>query len=102
MKKESDIRETEYVFDIDELETRFLMTFFRLRAGINMKEYERRFGPHFEEKYGERIAPFIENGYMVKTQHGYRLTRRGMLISNFVLSSILNLLPEDFDNCTVE
>jgi oxygen-independent coproporphyrinogen-3 oxidase len=97
IKNESDIRESEYVFSEAELETRFLMTFFRLRAGISIKEYERRFGPHFEEKYGERIAPFIENGYMVKTQHGYRLTRQGMLISNFVLSSILNLLPEDFE-----
>lgn len=97
MKNESDIREEEYVFSEEELETRFLMTCFRLRAGINLKEYARRFGDHFEEKYGERIAPFIERGDIVKTQHGYRITRHGMLISNFVLSSILNLLPEDFE-----
>jgi oxygen-independent coproporphyrinogen-3 oxidase len=102
IKNESEIRETEYLFNREELETRFLMTFFRLRAGINLKEYERRFGPNFEKKYGERIMPFIKRRDIIKTQHGYRLSRQGMMISNFILSSILNLLPEDLENETVE
>ncbi len=98
IKKESDIREAEYIFNNEELETRFLMTFFRLRAGINAEEYKRRFNLDFEEQYGEKIKPFLESKHMVKTQYGYRLTRKGMLISNFILSSVLNLLPEDFEN----
>jgi oxygen-independent coproporphyrinogen-3 oxidase len=98
IKKESDIRDAEYIFNKEELETRFLMTFFRLRAGINAEEYKRRFNLDFDERYGEEIKPFLASKHMVKTQYGYRLTRKGMLISNFILSSILNLLPEDFEN----
>ena len=98
IKKESDIRDAEYIFNKEELETRFLMTFFRLRAGINAEEYKRRFSLNFDERYGEEIKPFLASKHMVKTQYGYRLTRKGMLISNFILSSILNLLPEDFEN----
>ena len=96
-KKESDIRETEYIFNDQELETRFLMTFFRLRAGISAEEYTRRFGFDFEERYGEEIAPFLRSKHLVKTTRGYRLTRKGMLVSNYILSTILNLLPEELE-----
>ena len=94
-KKESDIRETEYIFNDQELETRFLMTFFRLRAGISTDEYTRRFGYNFEERYAAEIEPFLMSKHLIKTQRGYRLTRKGMLISNYILSSILNFSPED-------
>jgi oxygen-independent coproporphyrinogen-3 oxidase len=94
-KRESDIRETEYIFNDQELETRFLMTFFRLRAGISTEEYTRRFGFDFEEKYAEEIEPFLRSGHLVKTKRGFRLTRKGLLISNYILSSILNLLPDE-------
>ena len=95
IKKESEIRETEYLLNNEELETRFVMTFFRLRAGINIEEYNRRFEMDFDEKYGERLAPYIAAQCIVKTQYGYRLTRRGMLISNYILSDILDLLPDE-------
>jgi oxygen-independent coproporphyrinogen-3 oxidase len=95
LKKESEIRETEYMFNKEDLETRFVMTFFRLRAGINEEEYTRRFGINFEQKYGEKMEPYIKAQCIVKTQYGYRLTRRGMLISNYILSDILDLLPNE-------
>ena len=95
-KKEGDIRDTEYIFNEQELETRFLMMFFRLRAGIITDEYTRRFGLDFEEKYAVEIEPFLRSGHLVKTNQGFRLTRKGLLISNYILSTILNLLPEDF------
>lgn len=97
IKNEGEIRSYEYVFNIEELETRFVMTSFRLRAGINTTEYERRFKRDFEDKYLERMEPYIVRGDIVKTSNGYRLTRQGILISNTILSDILNLLPEDFE-----
>lgn len=97
VKKESEIRAEEYIFNNEELETRFLMMCFRLRAGINVKEYKRRFGHDFEDRYGEKLQFFLNFQYIVHTNYGYRLTRKGMLISNTVLSNILNLLPEDFE-----
>jgi len=95
VKKESEIRETEYMLNDAEREERFVMTCFRLRAGINTEEYTRRFGLYFDSKYGEKIERFIQSKHIVTTPYGYRLTRKGMMISNYILSDILDLLPED-------
>ncbi|MBQ9747066.1 MAG: radical SAM family heme chaperone HemW [Clostridia bacterium] len=89
IKKENDIRQTEYALDEADLETRFVMLFFRLRAGVNTDEYTRRFGTSFEEKYAEKLEPYMRDKYIVSTPHGYRFTRKGMLISNHILSDIL-------------
>ena len=95
IKKESEIREAEYMFNNTELEERFVMTCFRLRAGISTEEYNRRFGLDFEAEYGKKIARFLESEHIVSTQYGYRLTRKGMLISNYILSDILDLDPNE-------
>jgi oxygen-independent coproporphyrinogen-3 oxidase len=89
IKKEKDLRCEEEFYDKEALEFRFLMMCFRLRAGVNMREYSRRFGWNFEERYGEEIKPFLASKHMVKTQYGYRLTRQGMMVSNYVLGTIL-------------
>ena len=62
---------------------------FRLRLGIDVIEYEERFGDDFEARYLEKMAPFIDKQYILKTKTGYRLSRRGLLISNYILSEIL-------------
>lgn len=86
---DEDVGAPEHVLDKEELETRYLMTSFRLRAGINCAEYNRLFGQPFEKKYEDKIEKYINAEFMVKTLHGYRLTRRGMMISNTILSDIL-------------
>jgi len=68
----------------------FVMLGFRLRAGIDVVEYCERFGDDFEVKYSEKMQDFIEKEYIMKTKNGYRLSRRGFLISNYILSEILN------------
>ena len=67
----------------------FVMLGFRLRLGIDVIEYEERFGDDFEARYLEKMAPFIDKQYILKTKTGYRLSRRGLLISNYILSEIL-------------
>ena len=67
----------------------FVMLGFRLRAGIDIVEYGERFGDDFEARYLEKMAPFIDKHYILKTKTGYRLSRRGLLISNYILSEIL-------------
>ena len=67
----------------------FVMLGFRLRLGIDVIEYEERFGDDFEARYLEKMAPFIDKQYILKTKNGYRLSRRGLLISNYILSEIL-------------
>ena len=67
----------------------FVMLGFRLRLGIDVLEYEERFGDDFDARYLEKMAPFIDKQYILKTKNGYRLSRRGLLISNYILSEIL-------------
>ena len=43
----------------------------------------------FEERYLAKIARFIDKQYILPTKNGYRLSRRGLLISNYILSEIL-------------
>ena len=73
----------------EELATQFVMVGFRLRRGIDIAEYNARFDDDFEARYREKIKPFLARKYMVQTKEGYRLSRRGMLISNYILSEIL-------------
>ena len=72
----------------------FVMLGFRLRTGIDVTEYKERFGEDFEKKYGDRIKPFIEKEYIMQNKNGYRLSRRGFMISNYILSEILNFDQE--------
>ena len=72
-----------------ELATQYVMLGFRLRQGVNAIEYGERFGDDFEARYKPKMRPFLLKDYMHKTTTGYRLTRRGMLISNYILSEIL-------------
>ena len=73
----------------EELATQFVMTGFRLRSGINVNENEARFGDSFDARYLDAMQPFLEKKYILRTKSGYRLSRRGMLISNYILSEIL-------------
>ena len=73
----------------DEVATQFVMLGFRMRGGIDIVEYGERFGDDFEARYKERMKPFLLKQYILKTKKGYRLSRRGMLISNYILSEIL-------------
>ncbi len=81
--------ETEHMLDSEELETRFVMLHFRLRAGINTEEYRKKFGASFEKVYEDKLEKYMKDKFIVRTEHGFRLTRRGMLISNTILSDIL-------------
>ena len=75
-----------------ELATQFIMLGLRLSKGVDTSEYALRFGGNLNLEYGEKLRPYIEKKLAVKTATGFRLTRRGMLVSNYILSSIL-----DFD-----
>ncbi len=81
-----------YKMSIAEASTQYVMLAFRLSEGVSVGDYNSRYGLDFEEKYLEKMQPFIERKLIVKTNKGYALTRRGMLVSNMVLATIL-----DFD-----
>lgn len=86
----SDLLETKEQTTSEDAALEFVMLGFRLRAGIDVTEYKSRFGEDFEIKYGKQMQPFIEKEYILKNKNGYRLSRRGFMISNYILSEILN------------
>lgn len=74
----------------EQIAVQYVMLGFRLRAGINTEEYARRFGEDFDEKYAEKLERFLSDKFIIRTANGYRLSRRGMMISNYILSEILD------------
>ena len=67
----------------------YVMLRLRLREGISSEEFGRRFGRDFEEMYGRKLEKYVPGGYVAVRRGHYALTPRGMLVSNYILSDIL-------------
>lgn len=74
----------------EDIAKQFVMLGFRLRLGIDVEEYAARFNDDFEARYLEKMTPFIEKQYILPTKTGYRLSRQGLLISNYILSELID------------
>ena len=75
---------------MEDIAKQFVMLGFRLRLGIDVEEYAARFNDDFEARYLEKMTPFIEKQYILPTKTGYRLSRQGLLISNYILSELID------------
>ncbi len=73
-----------------ELSAQFVMLAFRTSDGVDTDEYNRRFGGNFAIEYYSKMKPFIDKGFIIQGDGNFRLSRNGMLISNYILSEILN------------
>jgi oxygen-independent coproporphyrinogen-3 oxidase len=62
-----------------------LFTGLRLTAGINCGNFLARYGVDPWIRHREVLAPYVEDGLMWRTDRGFGLTRRGMLVANEVL-----------------
>lgn len=67
----------------------YIMLRLRLREGLNIREFDRRFGVSFEKRYGGKIAPYIQYGYAEIKNGNFALTPRGLFVSNTILSDLL-------------
>ena len=70
-----------------------IMLSLRLTRGIDTREFARLFELDFDKMYGDKIAGYIDGGFMKKTEKGYAFTTKGMYVSNYILSEML-----DFDS----
>lgn len=70
----------------------YIMLRLRLTDGVSAAEFEARFGMNFDALYGRRLQIYIDNGFMTYNGDRYAFTPKGMYVSNYILSSIL-----DFD-----
>jgi oxygen-independent coproporphyrinogen-3 oxidase len=63
-----------------------LFTGLRLSSGINLDTVAKRYGVDVWERFGRDLAPFLEEGCLVREGRRLRLTRRGMLIAHEVMT----------------
>ena len=82
------------MYKIDEHERigEYIMLRLRLAAGISSDEFSSRFGRNFDALYGRKLKVYIDNGFMSYNNGRYFFTPKGMYVSNYILSNIL-----DFD-----
>ncbi|MGN1115233.1 MAG: radical SAM family heme chaperone HemW [Candidatus Ornithomonoglobus sp.] len=63
----------------------FMMLGLRKAEGVSAAEFKRRFGCAIESIYGSQIQKFIKLGVMEYSNGCYRLTERGLDVSNTVM-----------------
>ncbi|MCD8378015.1 MAG: radical SAM family heme chaperone HemW [Candidatus Gastranaerophilales bacterium] len=66
---------------------------FRLSEGIDISEINSEFNINFELKYQTVLKKYVSEGYILKTDKGYRLSdsrdKNGFLLSNVILSEFI-------------
>ena len=81
-----------YTLSPNERVGEYIMLKLRLTEGISSMEFSARFGLNFDALYGRRLQIYIDNGFMRYDGDRYAFTPKGMYVSNYILSTIL-----DFD-----
>ena len=89
-----DITEERSTPDRAERANEYVMLRFRLCEGVDVTAFEARFGISFEETYGKKLAPFVASGLVCKEGSRYFFSPQGMLVSNAILSEILDFAPQ--------
>ena len=69
----------------DDKKAEFIIMALRLSRGVDEKEYKRRFGTDFYAEYKDITDKFLKLGLMERTEHGFRLSVRGISVSNSVM-----------------
>jgi oxygen-independent coproporphyrinogen-3 oxidase len=72
----------------DQLEEALFMGL-RLADGVDLGLVGARHGVDVWARYGARLAPYLEAGLLVHEAGWFRLTRRGMLLANEVMSAFV-------------
>ncbi|HHW11851.1 MAG TPA: radical SAM family heme chaperone HemW [Firmicutes bacterium] len=62
---------------------------FRLTTGPDPEAFASRWGVSLAQVLGERVQPLLDGGFLREAAGTYRLTPRGMLVSNQVLTKLL-------------
>ncbi len=69
--------------------TEYAMLNLRLCEGLQNQKVIERFGHNIPNEIYEKSKIFVDNGFMVADENKLSLTRKGFLMSNTILSSIL-------------
>ncbi|MBQ6892747.1 MAG: coproporphyrinogen III oxidase, partial [Clostridia bacterium] len=76
--------------DVFTKETEYVMLAMRLFKGVDFAEYRREFGEDFLRKYASRLETYIKGGFVKVDDRKCAFTLKGMYVSNYILSEILD------------
>ena len=68
----------------------YVMLRLRLAEGIVEEDFSARFGVRFADRFADGLSPYLSRGLLLRTDKGYALSREGMLLSNAILSDLLD------------
>ena len=71
----------------------YVMLHMRLTEGVDTDVFSARFGVSFEKLFGKYLKLYSTHGFMEKIDRRWRFTPKGMYVSNYILSAML-----DFDS----
>ncbi|MDD6265730.1 MAG: radical SAM family heme chaperone HemW [Clostridia bacterium] len=71
----------------------YIMLGLRLNKGIDTVIFSKLFGLDFEKMFSDLLPAYVDSGFMTHEGTKYALTTKGMFVSNYILSSML-----DFDS----
>jgi oxygen-independent coproporphyrinogen-3 oxidase len=63
-----------------------LFTGLRLNDGLQLRVLSERYGTDIWQKYGQRLAPYLQAGLLLNEGDRVRLTRQGMLLAHEVMA----------------
>ena len=73
----------------DEQKNEYVMLRMRLSDGVDIKEFEGRFGSDFDLEFGYGFKKFSPE-FVEITERFCRFTEKGFFVSNYILSEVLN------------
>jgi oxygen-independent coproporphyrinogen III oxidase len=65
----------------------------RLNEGLNVREFDARFGINFADSFADVALPFVQQGLLERVDGCLRLTDRGRLLSNEVFAAFVGDRP---------
>jgi oxygen-independent coproporphyrinogen-3 oxidase len=66
-----------------------LFTGLRLNSGIEIWNFLSRYGVDPWVRYGSTLSPYVAEGLLWRSDQGFGLTRRGMLVANEILATFV-------------
>ena len=85
-----DITSERKKISLEEKKTELVMLGMRLSRGIVYEEYEKKVGEDFLSVYRDRLEKYARDGYVVIGEGSTAFTDKGFLVSNYILSDILD------------
>lgn len=72
----------------------YFMLGMRLYEGIEKEDFIKKFGESVAEKYLNPLKDYVEEGYVKIANDIYSFTEKGMFVSSYIISDILEVVEE--------